>query len=97
MAKKLKIRVVRLVDLLDARAEVEKGHYDLGADYLGAFCKANPTMRGEHGELWGDVKIAAFNLRKLVEGQTEKAQAIIGQLWRKVFPNLTEARAMAAK
>lgn len=98
MAKgKLKIRVVKLVDLIDARARIEAGHYDLGADYLTAFCKANYTMQSEHGEMWGDIKIAAALLRNLAGGQADKAQAIIGQLWRKVFPYLTEARAAGAR
>ena len=95
--KKLKIRVVKLVDLIDARARIEAGHYDLGADYLTAFCKANYTMQSEHGEMWGDIKIAAAMLRKLAAGEAHKAQTIIGQLWRKVFPHLTEAVAVGAK
>ena len=97
MARKVKIRVVSLVELIDARARVEAGDFEGGASYLTAFCDHNRVMQGEHGTDWGDIKIAAHNLRKLAEGEAAKAQRIIGRLWETVFPKLTEARANAKR
>jgi len=97
MATKLKIRVVGLVEMIDARAAIEDGRFNEGAEHLTRFCDANYTMRAEHGDAWGDVKVAAALLRKLVSGQRDKAQVIIGRLWAKVLPNLTEARATGAR
>lgn len=94
---KLRIRVVGLADLQAARRAIEAGAFHNGAAKLNDFCHANYTMRGEHGEMWGDVKLAVLGLLGLSEGDKDGAQRIIGQLWRRVVPFLTEDKAVATR
>lgn len=97
MAAKIRIRVVGLVELLAARKRVEAGDFEGGAQFMTDFCRHNPSMQGEHGTEWGDIKLSALKLRKLVTGETMKAQIILGDLWRRVFPKLTEAYASGTR
>lgn len=97
MASKLKIRVVALREMLEARKAIEAGNFHDGAGRLAEFCGRNYTMRAENGELWGDVKVAAALLLNLAAGDAKGAQRIIGNLWRKVFPYLTEETAKGTK
>ena len=93
----IKIRVVRLAKLLDARARVEAGDFEGGAQFMTDFCHCNRCMQGDHGVEWGEIKLAAMKLRALVVGEAHKAQAIIGNLWERIFPKLTEAYAQGTK
>jgi hypothetical protein len=54
-------------------------------------------MRGEHGEMWGDIKIAVLGLLGLAEGDKDGAQRIVGKLWQRIVPHLTEERAQGAR
>ena len=93
MARKIVIRVVKLVELLDARARVEAGDFEGGAQFMTDFCHHNRCMQGDHGVEWGEIKLAALKLRALAVGEAMKAQIIIGNLWKRIFPKLTEAYA----
>lgn len=93
----MKIRVVKLKELLDARKRVEAGDFEGGAQFMTDFCNHNHGMRSDHGVVWGEIKYAALKLRKLVAGETMKAQIIIGDLWRRYFPSLTEEYASGTR
>jgi hypothetical protein len=98
MAKaKLRIRVVGLNEMQAARRAIEDGAFRSGAAKLNDFCNANYTMRGEHGEMWGDIKIAVLGLLGLAEGDKDGAQRIVGKLWQRIVPHLTEERAQGAR
>lgn len=97
MEAKIRIRVVGLVEFLAARKRVEAGDFEGGAAFLTDFCRHNPSMQGDYGIEWGEIKLSALKLRKLVAGETMKAQIIIGELWRKIFPKLTEEHASGTR
>jgi len=93
----MKIRVVKLKELLDARKRVEAGDFEGGAAFMTDFCHHNRCMQGDHGVEWGEIKLAALKLRALVAGEAHKAQVIIGNLWKRIFPHLTEAYASGTR
>jgi len=57
-----KIPVQQLEDVNVAKVLVNKGEYKAAAAKLVDFCNANYTLRGEHGEIWSEFKLAALLL-----------------------------------
>ena len=86
MAFEAKIRVVGLGRIDEAKTLVNDGEYKRAAAVLNDFCWKNGALQGEHGEVWGDIKLTAL---QLIDATADKVARIMRPLTR-MYDSMTE-------